>query len=263
MARTFDGVDDQIAFGSDTAVDGLTAWTAYILIRITADVTSERQLLTKMRSDFQGKMYLAAVGAGGSNNKVFTISTRNGGNNVNTESVANVLAVDTWKVVISTWAGDGSAAKIFSCTIGEAIAEVGYAAQNAGSGAIADDSSATLRIAARDPVDATFFAGGCAGAALWNRVLTADELTALGRGFSPDFFPRGRVLNCRVDGRTSPERNLASGGTDGTVTGTTFLDHPPVMYSGKHVWLGKGSTAAPFNVVWATQANVLLGTGRR
>ena len=92
-----------------------------------------------------------------------------------------------------------------------------------------DDSSATLRVGARDPLDATFFAGGVAECSLWSRVLSADELGALGRGFAPAFFPRGRVFYCPIDGRRSPEQNW-SGTAEGAVTEAVYLEHPRVIY---------------------------------
>lgn len=227
MARTFDGVDDQIAFGSEAAIDDLIPYTAVALVRITSDIVDERQILVKMNAVYNGTTYLAASGGGGNNNKVLTFIS--GSAVWFAESVANALVVDTWRVVVSTWAGgSGTAPKLYACTLGGALAELSYVSQTGGNGRVTD-AGATLRVGSRDPLDATFFAGGLAECALWNRVLTADELQALGRGFAPAFFPRGRVFYNLIDGRHSPEINMA-GTTHGTVTGTTFLDHPPVIY---------------------------------
>ena len=245
MARTFDGVDDQIAFGSEAAIDDMSGFTACLYVRITAAVTDERIGVSKFSSGYVGKQHMAFLGSGGSNNKV-SVYMNATGSDPYAESVADVLAVDTWKCIITTWAGTvgGTAPQIFACTVGGLIAEVSYASQVIGSGTIESDAGATLRVGARDALDATFFTGGLAESALWNRVLTADEMIALGRGFSPAFFSRGRVMYCPIDGRTSPERNLVGGGSNGTVTGTTFLDHPsiirPVNYN-----IVKGTPAAP------------------
>lgn len=228
MARTFDGTNDQIAFGSEAAIDGLATFTAATLLRITGNVTDERQVLTKMRSDYQGKMYLSLQGSGPSPNVIGVIVSRGSGTDAASLSVANVITTNTWTVLVSTW--DGSTApKIYVCALGGEIAEVSYGSATAGSGTPADDSTATLRIASRDPLDATFFAGGLAESALWNRVLTAREIRSLGRGFAPAFFPRGRVFYCPIDGRHSVEPNWA-GTTHGTVTEATYLTHPRVIY---------------------------------
>ena len=228
MARTFDGVDDQIAFGSESAIDDLAPFTASALVRITANVTDERQILTKMNSSFNGSMFITASGGGGNNNKIICI--RSGSAVLYAESAANVLTVNTWRVIITSWDGINTSTfpKIYACDLGATIAEVSYVTQTAISGAISD-AAATLRIGARDPLDATFFAGGLAECALWNRVLADDEMRALGRGYAPAFFPRGRAFYSTLDGRTSPERNWA-GTTHGTVTGTAYLEHPQVIY---------------------------------
>lgn len=225
MARTFDGTNDQVAFGSDTIADNLVPFTAYALVRITADVVDERQILTKMNSSYNGKMFLYALGDGGGNNRIGSIITGSGV--AEALSAANALTVNTWTVIASTWASGASSPQLYACAFRGAIAELSYATQVSGSGCD-DDASATLRIGTRDPLDATFFAGGIADAALWNRVLSAGELAALGRGFSPAVFPRGRVMYSPVDGRHSPEINW--NGTSGTVTEAAYLDHPPVLY---------------------------------
>ena len=260
MARTFDGVDDQIAFGSEAAIDDLIPYTAVALVRITSDIVDERQILVKMNAVYNGTMYLAASGGGGNNNKVFTFIS--GSAAWFAESVADALVVDTWRVVVSTWAGgSGTAPKLYACTLGGALAELSYVSQTGGNGRVTD-AGATLRVGSRDPLDATFFAGGLAECALWNRVLTADELQALGRGFAPAFFPRGRVFYNLIDGRHSPEINMA-GTTHGTVTGTTFLDHPPAIYPrqmGVQVPTVGGSS---FKAAWARGANVVIGSGAR
>ena len=229
MARTFDGTNDQIAFGSGAEIDALSAFTAVALVRITAAVTSERQILTKMRSpDYQGKMYIAALGGSGSDNKILAVVSRGPGSDAVSISAADVLVVNQWQVIVTTFDGT-NAIKIYACALGGALAEVSYSSQTAGSGSLVDDSSATLRVGTRDPLDATFFAGGVAECSLWSRVLSADELGALGRGFAPAFFPRGRVFYCPIDGRHSPEQNW-SGTTDGTVTEAVYLEHPRVIY---------------------------------
>ena len=261
MARTFDGTNDQIAFGSEAAIDDVAPWTAVALVRITGDVTAERQIINKMNSSYNGTMYISAIGGGGNNNKIFCL--RSGSTALYAESAVGALVVNTWRVIITSW--DGAVAstypKIYACDLGGDIAELSYVSQSTITGVLTD-GAATLRIGARDPGDATFFAGGLAECAIWNRVLTADEMRALGKGFAPAFFPRGRVFYCPITGRYSTEPNWA-GTTHGTVTEATYLEHPKVIYPNSRVWSSKGATAAAFNVAWAATANVVLGTGRR
>lgn len=224
MARTFDGVDDQIAFGSDAACDQLSTFTAYALVRPTASVTSERQVLTKMNSSYLGKMYISLL----TTNQIFCYIPRNGGVDCYAFTANDALVVNVWNVIVVTWAGSGSAPSIYRCEIGGTLTDV-TAATQVGTGSFWDDSSATLRVAARDPLDATFYAGGIADVALWNRVLNSTERGDLGLGYSPEFTPSGLVFASRITGSASPEINT-TGGTNGTVTGTTLLTHPSVIY---------------------------------
>ena len=225
MARTFNGTSDHIAFGSDAACDQLSAFTAYALIRPTANVTSERQVLTKMNSSFFGKMYIAMQ----NQNQVFCYINR-ATTDCNAFTANDTITINTWNVVIVTWAGSAAAPIIYVCALGGTPANVTNTSQ-IGSGSLQDDSSATLRIATRDPLDATMFAGGIADCALWNRVLNSTEINNLGAGNSPEFNTSGLVFASRITGSASPEIN-STGGTNGTVTGTTLLTHPSVTYPG-------------------------------
>lgn len=224
MARTFDGVDDQIAFGSDVACDDLAAFTAYALVRPTANIVTERQILTKMTSGYLGKMFISAF----NQNQIRCFMPRNGGVDCYAFSTNDALVVNSWNVAIVTWAGSGNAPILYTCVLGGAPAVVTNSSQ-IGSGSFFSDASATLRIGARDTLDATFYAGGAADAALWNRVINGTERGDLGAGNSPEFISSGLVFASRITGTDSPEINT-TGGTNGTVTGTTFLTHPSVTY---------------------------------
>lgn len=231
MARTLDGVDDQIAFGSDVTVDQLSAFTAYALIRPTATVTTEMQVLTKMNSSYSGKIYLAL----NNSNEFFCYMNRNGGNDCYANSGDSILTINQWNVLVCTWAGVGSAPLLYHCLIGGTLIDVTDTSQ-IGSGSFWNDDSATLRVGARDPGD-TFYAGGVADCGVWSRVLDAGELADLGIGKSPEFHTTGLVFATRMTGSESPEINT-TGGTNGTVTGTTSLTHPSVTYP-------SGGTSAP------------------
>lgn len=74
------------------------------------------------------------------------------------------------------------------------------------------------------------FLGSLAEVAIWNRVVSADERKALSQKFAPSMFPGGLVLYLPLTGRNSPEKNLAPGGfNSGTVTGTAYIDHLPII----------------------------------
>lgn len=248
MARTLDGVDDQIAFGSDAACDDLAAFTAYALVRPTGSIADERQILTKMTSGYLGKMYLAL----GSPDKFFCYMNRDGGNDCYGHSSDNVLVADDWNVLICTWAGAGNAPVLYHCLLGGTPTDVTNVSQ-IGSGSFWSDASATLRVGARDPLDASFYAGGVADVALWNRVINGTERGDLGAGNSPEFITSGLVFASRITGNDSPEINT-TGGTNGTVTGTTWLTHPSVTYPGGQPYRrrlgGVPGMKQPFSGVW-------------
>lgn len=261
MARTFGGVSDQIAFGSEAALDDLSPYTAMALVRTTGDVTDERILLSKFTSGYVGTIHLGATGGGGNNNKIYTYVA--GSTPWYAESAVNALVANTWRVVVATWAGGVSVApKLWACTLGDAIAELSYTGTPTGGTGRSSDASATLRIGARDAADAVFFSGGLAECALWNRVLTDDELRALGRGFTPAFFPRSRVFYCSIDGRTSTERNWA-GTTHGTVSGAVYLEHPRVIYPSSNTGVKPSAAAAPLSgITRGIGRAIMRGIGR-
>jgi hypothetical protein len=63
--------------------------------------------------------------------------------------------------------------------------------------------------------------GSLAEFAVWDRLLTATEANRLGIGYSPAFFPTGRVEYIPMR-----EANVGQAGTP-TITGTLFQPHPP------------------------------------
>ena len=63
----------------------------------------------------------------------------------------------------------------------------------------------------------------------WNRVMSASEVAQLAKGFSPLFVPNGLVFYAPLIGRYSPEIDLMKGIT-GTVTGTSTVAHPRIIY---------------------------------
>lgn len=69
------------------------------------------------------------------------------------------------------------------------------------------------------------FPGDISEFAKWNRILVADELVSLAKGFSPLFYRRGLILYYDLI------RNIydRAGGAP-TVTGTTVADHPRVIF---------------------------------
>ena len=90
--------------------------------------------------------------------------------------------------------------------------------------------SATKSIGNRGGADRSFD-GKIAEFAWFNRIITQDEITGLANRYSPLFYNSGLVYYARIGGINSPERDEI-GGILGTVTGTTFFEHPAIIYPG-------------------------------
>lgn len=234
MPRTFDGVDDEIVFIEGGAIDDMAVYTAYSLVRPTADIRSERQILNKMGVGWTGAMFLATWGDGGSNkNQLLSLVTTNANAPIGW-SVNDALVVNSWNVALATYAGSLAQPKIYSCVLGNTPVETSYGPNTqAGTGTRNGDTAFALTIGSRETADATYFAGDIGPTALWNRVISADERKALGMGFSPLFFPNGLVFYCPVDGRSSPEANRGLKqyfvDRDGTVNGAVFVQGPVII----------------------------------
>lgn len=88
--------------------------------------------------------------------------------------------------------------------------------------------------------------GSLAEFAHWSRILSAEEIAALAKGFAPSIFPRGLALYCPLDGRTSPERDFGMGGGHaGTVTGTAYQAHPKIITPGRESIILRTPVVAP------------------
>ena len=77
-----------------------------------------------------------------------------------------------------------------------------------------------------------FMSGRIAEAAIWNVVLTSDEMAVLAKGYSPLFVrPESLVGYWPLRGRYSPEIDVV-GAADMTVTGAVAADHPRILLPG-------------------------------
>lgn len=87
--------------------------------------------------------------------------------------------------------------------------------------------------------------GGLAEIAIWNVALVQAELEALAAGYSPLFIrPESLVEYWPLRGRESPEPGLLGWGNL-TLTNTSYLDHPPMIYPAPVSYLVPAVVAAP------------------
>jgi hypothetical protein len=70
------------------------------------------------------------------------------------------------------------------------------------------------------------WAGDICEAAIWERILTADEARALGKGFSPLNFPRSLAMYTDLVQNINDRKNNAAL----TVSGTVVAVHPRIIY---------------------------------
>lgn len=75
-----------------------------------------------------------------------------------------------------------------------------------------------------------FHDGRLAEFAIWNRVLTAGEASALGKGFSPLFSPNGLKFYSPLIGEKSTEPDLMFGTAGSVDAGVTKIAHPRIIY---------------------------------
>ena len=106
-----------------------------------------------------------------------------------------------------------------SQTITERVAPTGTLQLPTGSGWIGSDDGT-----------GEFFDGRLAEFAIWNRILTAGEIAALGKGFSPLTNPVGLVLYLPLIGTASPEIELIGGSNLTLTNAPTNIAHPRIIY---------------------------------
>ena len=131
-----------------------------------------------------------------------------------------------WHSLVATFDGDNNT--IVAYLDGTSIG-LTYAAQTTPT-AFSNFASGFL-IGARENrgTNDAFFSGSLAEFAIWTRALTAAEAGILADGFSPLFVPNSLRNYLPIIGRASPEPELRQG-SNGTVTGTTNLAHPRIIY---------------------------------
>lgn len=222
MARTFDGVDDQINFGTGADLD-LTTYTATAWVKFPSTHADERQILAKTPSDYAGiKQYLQMQSDAGQNR--FQMYSARDTTAAQAQSVTDALTAGVWNFIATSWDGSGLP-KIYCAVHGTPAAEPGYAIQTAGSGAERDSSGGSLRLGTRDSLN-TYWTGELADVRLYNVQLSLPEIIAIQYGLHPQ--PAALAFHAPVWGLQDPEIDMSAASRTGTVTGTTvFAGDPP------------------------------------
>lgn len=137
-----------------------------------------------------------------------------------------VLSTDVWTHVLLTY-DRGSTAndpQLFVDGVGQSITEV---VSPSGSVNTGQDS---VRVGSTMPATAEFFNGKLAEIGHWNRILTAGEIAALGKGYSPSILPRGLVAYWPLMGVHSPEMERRQGANLTLNNTPAAFAHPRMIY---------------------------------
>lgn len=261
MARTFDGSDDRINCGSGSTLDNLptagdftiTAW-----VYRTADGSGAgTPRLVEKSDEFSGTgwLFLLTKSSQSPASALRYIEIYSGDNR-NRISAASAVADDTWTFVAAT-IGTGETATnvhLYTATTG-VITEVSYDTTTNATGTYTSDAGDSLSIG-NDAGEVQGFEGRLAEVRIYTRILAIGEMESVRRGKHLG----SSVLHMPILGR-SAEPDYSGNGNNGTLTGTTVADHPPVgpTFGFDYGWQGAFTVAA---ATTATHPQLsLLGVG--
>lgn len=218
MAREFDGSGDVLDAGASTIFDQATSISVGGWLWI----------------DDNDASYKPAHQWGGANsawlvevNTTGTIQIVIQANNGDTRVVRSngTLSNGAWHHVLLTWA-QPTAVTIYI----DGVAQ-GLTVSVAGNPAQIRNASTNLMLGKGFAGDGGDLDGRMAEWAFWrNRVLIASEVASLAKGFSPLFYPRDLIEYVKITGRDSPEIGLLGEEGSFTVTNTTYVEHPRMIY---------------------------------
>lgn len=230
MARDFDGSASRIVFANPTLIDGLTDMTVSWWFNKDTDGESTTPRMFDKRQQVGVAGWSIYIGSTTSIRVDRDYTT----NDMNYYSNTGVIAEDTLYHGLVTFNNTAR-----TCLIYINGSLVTMATTTAGNGDLVDDSGNDLFIGDRGD-SARNFDGLLAEIGIWNRILTPGEVDSLAKGFAPTFFMNGLRFYVPTHGNNSPENDLI-GGIQGTVTGSTKVSHPRIIYP-------KGYQIAPYGV---------------
>ena len=220
MARDFDGSASRIVFANPTLVDGLTDMTVswWFNKDTNGESTTPRMFDKRQQVGIAGwTIYIAST------TSVRVDRDYDGGADLNKYSDTGLIAEDTLYHGLVTFDNTAKNANIYINGT-----ELTYATNTAGTGNLVDDSGNDLFIGDRGDT-ARNFDGLLAEVGIWNRILGAGEIALLAAAYSPLFILNGLRFYVPIHGNNSPENDLI-GGIAGTVTGSTKVAHPRIIY---------------------------------
>lgn len=164
----------------------------------------------------------------------------------NAVSTGGPLTVNAWNFVVTTGSNDISTnnCRIFVGNLNALVAEVSYASRVDRAAASAfDDSGWPLMLGNRNNSTQSF-AGRLGIQAMFNRILTLEEMQSW--QFNPRMLPGCVGLWLLGDNGTGTQPDYSGNGNSGTVTGATQSDNPPLRRRfGRRLLDALYATAAP------------------
>lgn len=222
MARSFNGSTDRIDYGNpgNLANSALTmaAWVYPTTLNITWD------LILSMQNAANSEAAIVMSTDGSVNTgslellREFATSYK-----YRARYGSGELTTGSWQHVCVT-SDSGASAANMECYVDGAVPGSTTTDESGSSGQTA--ASGTTCLGGGTWTDAYCFGGRIAEAALWNRVLSADEIAALAKAFSPLFFRNGLkfyvpCVRAAID--------VVAGKTP-TYDGTSVVSHPRILY---------------------------------
>ncbi|HEC66920.1 MAG TPA: LamG domain-containing protein [bacterium] len=220
MARDFDGNGDKINFGNVTPKTSGISIAGWVNLNNVEDVSNDHRIFASVSISTSDSTVNSTVNIGdwtAANDTRIQFGYKDGGW---TEHFSDSeISITGWQNVVVTY--DGSNVRFYLNGVADgAPAETGSLPTSG-----TYDFQVGTRSNSGTSVD---FDGFIAEVAYWERVLTAGEAAGLGKGFSPEFYPKDLRVYTHIFGRESPEPSLV--GASGTIGGTpSYVDHPRII----------------------------------
>jgi len=223
MALNFITTDaNKVDFGSAANLDNLDPFTFWGWIRPTSLVDNTK-IYAKHTTNINHRFRLT-----GTTGNMSFFRLRAGGQ-LHYRTDDDPLSVNNWNFVAVTFDTANAAGELVNIYTGgltALAAESTYNLTDDFSGALDDDSAENF-VVGNGPGSTSAFIGDIAVFGFIARELTLDELISL--QFNPRVVADTRVFSHLGFNGTGTQPDWSGNGSDGTVTGTTIVDHVPLV----------------------------------
>jgi Concanavalin A-like lectin/glucanases superfamily len=222
VARQFNGSSDQISVGNPTAVQITGDLSSSIWLYLASGFSSGFNSCIGKWDNSSGRTYLIGLD-GNDNYAFFAIGQLNNGFASSANSTQNVsYFVGGWHHLAGTFKASTGEGIVYVDGIASGTVSSGYSGVGGG--------NQNFIIGNQSGGGSPFFNGKLAEGALWNAVLSPNEIASLASGSLPyQIRPLSLAGYWPLYGVASPEPDLSGNGNNGTLTGTTYTNHPPVQ----------------------------------